>query len=122
MVGKIGRDLAHGDLRRLVQREMVDTRADGREIDRMAAILARKAQAVAVAAGQQLGLAVIAAAPHRTDGVDHVPRDQLVALGDLGLSCFAAVQGAALGQQAGQFFFTVEQRTGQGFHRPGARD
>ena len=58
MVGKIARDLAHGDLCRLIEREAVDTRADGREIDRMTVVFARKAQAVAVAIGQQLRLAV----------------------------------------------------------------
>ena len=58
MVGKIARDLAHGDLCRLIEREAVDARADGREIDRVTVIFARKAQAVAVAIGQQLRLAV----------------------------------------------------------------
>ena len=101
MVGEVGRDLAHGDLRRLIQREMVDTRADGREIDRMAVVLARKAQAVAVAAGQQLGLAVLPVAPARARRVDNVARRQAVAAGDLRLAGAAAVEAAALVEQAG---------------------
>ena len=92
MVGEVGRDLAHGDLRRLIQREMVDTRADGREIDRVAAVLGRKAQAVAVAVGQQLRLAVLPVAPAGAGRVDDVARRQTIAAGDLRLAGTAAVE------------------------------
>ena len=101
MVGKIGRDLAHGDLRRLRQREVVDARADGREIDRVAAVLAREAEAVAVAIGQQLRLAVLPVAPAGAGRVDDVARRQAVAAGDLRLAGSAAVEAAALVEQAG---------------------
>ena len=101
MVGEVGRDLAHGDLRRLRQREVVDARADGREIDRVAAVLARKAEAVAVAIGQQLGLAVLPVAPAGAGRVDDVARRQTVAARDLRLAGAAAVEAAALIEQTG---------------------
>lgn len=99
MVGKIARDLAHGDLCRLIKREAVDARADGREIDRMTVVFARKAQAVAVAIGQQLRLTVLPVAPARTRRVDDVARRQAIAAGDLRLAGTAAVKTAALIEQ-----------------------
>ena len=101
MVGKIARDLAHGDLCRLIEREAVDARADGREIDRMTVVFARKAQAVAVAIGQQLRLTVLPVAPARTRRVDDVARRQAIAAGDLRLAGTAAVKTAALIEQTG---------------------
>ena len=84
MVGKIARDLAHGDLCRLIEREAVDARADGREIDRMTVVFARKAQAVAVAVGQQLRLAV-QESPEFVDAWFELAR--LLEAGDLPSAC-----------------------------------
>ena len=101
MVGEVSRDLAHGDLRRLIERKMIDARTDGREIDRAAAVLARKAQAVAVAIGQQLRLTVLPVAPAGAGRVDDVARRQTVAARDLRLAGLAAVEAAALIEQTG---------------------
>ena len=92
MVGEVSRDLTHGDLRRLRQREVVDARTDGRKIDRVAAVLARKAEAVAVAIGQQLRLTVLPVTPAGAGRMDDVVRRQAVAAGDLRLA------GAAVGR------------------------
>ena len=48
---------------------------------------------------KRLILAVAAAVPDRPDGVDHMPRRQPIALGDLGVAGLAAMQRAAFGEQ-----------------------
>ena len=58
-------------------------------------------EAAAVARRQQLGLAVVAAAPHRTDGVDHPAGREAVARRRLGVAGRAPAEQPALGQQLG---------------------
>ena len=60
--------------RRLVERVAVDAGRDRRQRDARAAVPRRELDRAAIAGGEQLGLAVVAAAPDRTDGVDDVAR------------------------------------------------
>ena len=55
----------------------------------------------AIAGGEQFILATAAAMPDRPDGMDHVPRRQPIAPGDLGVAGRAAIERAALGEQFG---------------------
>ena len=50
---------------------------------------------------QRLIFARVAAAPDRADGMDHMPRRQLVTFGDLGAAGLAAIEGAAFREQSG---------------------
>jgi len=59
------------------------------------AVVVRKLERAAVAAGQEIVFANIAALPHRAHGVDDVARGQLVAHGDLRIARLAAIEGAA---------------------------
>src|SRR5436305_9632510 len=87
-----GARLADGDLRRGVDRVAVDAAADGREGDRRHAVLRGEAEALAVARRQELRLPLVAAAPDRADGVDHVLRRQAVAARDARLAGRAAAE------------------------------
>ena len=60
-----------------VQRVAVDAAADCREGERPNAMLCRQPQRASIAARQELRLAVSAAAPYRTDCVNHVTRRQI---------------------------------------------
>lgn len=62
----------HGDPRRLIRREAVDTGGDGRKSDRLRAKRLGHLEAAAVAGSKHLCLAVVTAPPHRPDGVDDV--------------------------------------------------
>ena len=53
----------------------------------------------AVARRQQFVLAFAAAAPHRSDRVDHMLRRQPIAAGDLGAAGLAAAECPAFGEQ-----------------------
>jgi hypothetical protein len=53
----------------------------------------------AIARGERLVLAFAAAMPHRPDGMNDMPRRQLVAFGDFGVAGLAAVKRAALSEQ-----------------------
>jgi hypothetical protein len=55
----------------------------------------------AIARGQRLVFALPAAMPYRTHGVNHVPRRQLVTLGDFGVAGLAAMEHAAFGEKPG---------------------
>src|SRR5437660_7998565 len=92
-------DRAHRDLGRGLLGVAVDAGRNGRKGDALQAVLLGDSQAAAVTALEQRGLAGSAAVPHRADGMDHVPRDQVVALGDLGIAGVAAMERAAFGQQ-----------------------
>ena len=65
------------------------------------AVLAGDFEAAAVAAGEQRRLAFAAAAPDRADGVDDVPRGQIVAAGQLRVAGRAAAEPPAFLQQPG---------------------
>ncbi|MEA2897290.1 MAG: hypothetical protein QOJ84_2905 [Bradyrhizobium sp.] len=56
-------------------------------------------QPAAIARGQRLVLAFAAAVPDRSDGMNDMPRRQLVALGDFGVAGCAAIKRAAFGEQ-----------------------
>ena len=92
-------DGIHRHLQRLVFRVAVDPGGDQRERHGLTPVGQGQLQRGAVGGDQQLPLPVAAAPPDGTHGVDDELRRQTVALGELGLSRFAAVQGAALGQQ-----------------------
>jgi uracil-DNA glycosylase family 4 len=64
-------DGCHRDARRLLGRVPVDPHADGRQRQRARSQLAGHLQAGPIRSGQQLRLAVAAAAPDRPHGVDH---------------------------------------------------
>ena len=53
----------------------------------------------AIAGGEQLVLAVAAAVPDRSDGMNHMPCRQPIAAGDLGVAGLAAMKRAAFGEQ-----------------------
>ena len=55
----------------------------------------------AVAGGEQLIFAIVAAMPDRPDGVDHMPRRQPVTQRDLGVAGRAAMERAAFSEQFG---------------------
>ena len=54
-----------------------------------------------VAGGKRVVFTLAAAAPDRTDRMDHMPRRQPITPGDFGIAGFAAVERAAFGQQLG---------------------
>src|ERR1035437_2009646 len=93
------RALAHRNARRLLRRVAVDAAADRREGDAARAVRERQSQALAVAGGEQFGLALGAALPYRSDGVNDVFGREAVAARDLGAPGGAAPQRAALGEQ-----------------------
>src|SRR5690606_1751802 len=96
--------IAHGrdrDLRGELRRVAVDARADAREGDRAQRVFGGDLEGVAVARGEELGLARGTAAPHGPDGVDHVARRQPVAPGDAHLAGRAAAEAPALLEQLG---------------------
>ena len=62
-------------------------------------MLAAKFDRAAIARGEQIIFATVAAIPHRTNGVDHMLCLEPIALGDFGVAGRAAIQRTALGQQ-----------------------
>jgi len=54
-----------------------------------------------VAGSQEFVLTPVSGTPHRTDGMDHMPRRQSIRVGDFGATGFAAAERAAFGQQLG---------------------
>src|SRR5690625_5257936 len=93
------RHYAHGHFRRLVLRVAIDALADGREGDRAEAMLARDLQRAAMAGGERLFLAMIAAFPARADRMDHMARRQAIAGRDLGIARAAPAKSAAFLKQ-----------------------
>src|SRR4029079_12931526 len=92
---------ARGDERRFVERIAERARRDAGEGDALQLVVARQLQAAAVTGRELLRLALVAAAPDRSDGVDDVPRLELVAARDLGVAGLTAAQRAALLDQLG---------------------
>src|ERR1044072_4890923 len=90
-------DLVHGDLGRGLLGIAVDAGRDGREGDALQPMLLGQRQAVAIATRQKLRLPCLAAAPDRSDGMDHVACLQPVSLGDLGFAGRTAAERAAFG-------------------------
>src|SRR6185503_2421306 len=97
--GDEARALAHGDLHCELERVAVDAAADRGERDGLQTVLEGELQALAVAGGEKLRFSALAAAPHRSHGVDDVLRGQLVAPRDLRLAGRAAAERAAFLQQ-----------------------
>ena len=64
-------------------------------------MLGRERKRGAIAGGEQRVLALVAAAPDRTDRMNDVPGLEAIAAGDLGGTGVAAAQRLALGQQLG---------------------
>src|SRR5450756_1044396 len=99
---RLGRDelraLAHCNARRLLQRVAVDAAADRREGDAARAVRERERQALAIAGGEQFGLALRAALPYRSDGVNDLFGREAVAARDLGAPGGAALKRAAVGE------------------------
>ena len=62
-------------------------------------MLPAKLDRAAIARGEQIVLAKVAAVPDRPDGVDHMLGLEPVAPGDFGVAGRAAIQRAALGKQ-----------------------
>ena len=92
------RTVADRDGGRELGRVAVDAARDRRERDRARAELARDVERAAVARREQLGLAGVAAAPDRADGVNDVPRGQLARRGRLRVAGLAAAEQPALGK------------------------
>ncbi len=62
---------------------------------------AAKLDTAAIARCEQRIFVTGTAVPNRSDGMDHVPRREQVAFGDLGVAGLAAVQHPAFGEQFG---------------------
>ena len=92
-------DGIHRYLQRLVLGVAVHTGGNQRKGHGLASVGQGQLQRGAVGRDQQFPLSVVAAPSDGAYGVDDELRRQAVAFCDLGLSRFAAVQGAALGQQ-----------------------
>ena len=80
-------------------RVAVNAATDRRECDGLQVVGDGEAEAVAIAAGQSLRLAVVAVAVTWADGVNDVAGFQAVAVGEAGLAGGAAADCAALAQQ-----------------------
>ena len=97
VLGQKGADLAHGDLERLRLRKAEGPGGDDRERDRGQTLLARDGERGAVAGRKRLPLAVLPVDPAGADGVDDIPRGQVIALGEHSLSR-RAIADARAGQ------------------------
>src|SRR5579872_3057856 len=73
----------------------IDSSADGREGDGMQAGLECHGKAVAIAISQQLVFIAISTLPHRTNGVDHMLRQQIKARSDFCLAHLATAKVSA---------------------------
>ena len=92
-------DGVYRHLQRLILGVAEDAGGDQRERHGLASVGQGQLQRGAVGGDQQFPLPVATASPDGTHSMDDKLRRQAVALCDLGLSRFAAVQGVALGQQ-----------------------
>ena len=94
-----GDDRADRDARGAIGREAIDAGRDRRKSDRGQPVRGGEIERGAITGGQQFVLALAAAVPYRTDGVDDVLCRQPIAAGDLGRTGGAAAERAAFGQQ-----------------------
>ena len=62
-------------------------------------VVTAKLDRTAIARGKLLILATIATVPDRPNGMNHMPRRKVIALGDLGVAGFAAVEHPAFGHE-----------------------
>src|SRR6185369_10229618 len=92
---------AHRDSHCLVERISVDPAADCRKGDGLDRVLARKRQRVSIARRKKPGLACVAAAPYRSDGMDDETGRQAKPRRDARFAGRAAAQLAACGKQPG---------------------
>src|SRR5204862_6742611 len=99
VLSEVCRDFGHGNPRRPVPGKAVNPGRDGWEGNRLKTLLAGDCQAGAVAAGQNVRFACIAAAPYRTDRMNDMPGWQPIAAGEPCLSRWAAADLAALGEE-----------------------
>src|SRR5262249_941499 len=91
--------LAHRYRDCVLERIAIGAAADGGKCDALQAVLDGERKARAVARGEQLRLAVPAAMPYRSHGMDYVLCRQPVALRDAGLPGRASAQGPAFFEQ-----------------------
>ena len=93
--------VAHGDACGAIGRESINAGRNRRKPDRCKAVGGGKIERRAIARCQQFFLALSAAAPHRTDGVDDMLRRQPIAACDFGRSGRAAAEIFAFRAQLG---------------------
>jgi len=93
----------HGyrDVSRAIGGETVDAGGNRGEGDRSNAMSLAEFDGAAIARRQCLVFALAPAMPDRADGMDHMPRQQPISLGDLGVAGRTAMERAALGQKLG---------------------
>ena len=84
-----------------IGRKAVDASRDGGKGNRCQAVGPAKFDRAAIAQGQCRVLAVAAAMPDRSDGMNDMSRRKPVAMGDLGVAGLAATKRAAFGEQPG---------------------
>ena len=94
-------DGGYSDCGRLVERISVNAGADGWECHASEVVLPGDLQRLSIAGREKFDFAFVAAVPYWPYGVDNTARRQIVPLGKLCVSGFAAAQGATLLQQAG---------------------
>src|SRR5438067_2380068 len=99
VLGEVCREFGHGNPRRPVPGKTIDPGRDGGDGNRLKPLLAGDCQAGAVAAGQDVRFACIAAAPYRTDRMNDMPGRQPIAAGQPCLSRRAATDPAAFGEE-----------------------
>jgi hypothetical protein len=87
------------DPRRAIGGETIDTGRDSRKGNRSKAVGLAKFDGAAIARRQRLVFAPASAMPDRAHGMNHMPRRQLISLGDFGAASFAAMEGAAFRQK-----------------------
>jgi hypothetical protein len=75
----------------------IDAGGDGGKRDGRQAVRLAQLYGAAVTRRERLVLAFAAAVPDRSDGMNDMPRRKPVAMGDLGVAGFAALQRAAFG-------------------------
>ena len=81
-----------------IGREAVDAGGDGGKGKRCEAVCLAQLHGPAITRRERLVFACATALPDRPDGMNHVPRRQSVALGDLGVAGLATAKRAAFGE------------------------
>src|SRR5690242_1206218 len=89
-------DGADGDAGGVAQRIAIGAGADRREGNAAQAVFGGDLEAASIRAGQELGLAPAAVAIHRADGMNHMPRRQLPAAGNLRVAGRAPAEATTL--------------------------
>jgi hypothetical protein len=89
----------HGNPGGAIGRKTVDAGGDGRKGNRCEAVRLAQLHGAAITGRQRLVLALAAAVPDRSNGMNDMPRRQLVARSDPGAAGLAAAKRAAFGEQ-----------------------